>query len=113
MGGSHKHRIIPGRGASCCCGRVVRLPPLLHLGPARSLRALLDSGFGQLAAGPRPLIERYAEALRNSGVAVSSPPSRSPVWWDGTRWVEEVKPLFAVILGASYVVSPAVTAERG
>jgi hypothetical protein len=84
-----------------------------NLGPQRSLRAMLNGGFGKLAAGPQPLIDRYAEALRNSGVAVSSPPSRPPVWWNGAKWVEEVKPLFAVVLGASYVVSPAVTAERG
>jgi hypothetical protein len=84
-----------------------------NLGSERSLRAMLNGGFGKLAEGPQPLIDRYAEAVRNSGVAVSSPPSRPPVWWNGAKWVEEVNPLFAVVLGASYVVSPAVTAERG
>jgi hypothetical protein len=84
-----------------------------NLGPARSLRAMLNGGFGRLAAGPRSLMDSYADVLRVSGVAVSSPPSRSPTWWDGTRWVEEVGPLFAVILGGSYVVAQAVTGARG
>ena len=84
-----------------------------NLGPERSLRAMLDGGFGMIAAGPRSLMERYAEVLHASGATVSSPPSRRPVWWDGTRWVEEVRPLFVVIMGASHVVAPVVTAERG
>jgi hypothetical protein len=84
-----------------------------NLGRDRSLRGMLDGGHGKLAAGPQSVIERYAEVLRGAGIAVSSPPSRPPVWWDGTRWVEEVKLLFALILGESYVVSSAVTAERG
>lgn len=83
-----------------------------NLGPDHSLRAMLNGGFGRLAVGPRPLINLYADVLRASGVAVSSPPSRLPLWWDGARWIEEVKPLFAVILGGSYVLTPAVTAER-
>jgi hypothetical protein len=83
-----------------------------NLGPDQSLRALLAGGFGKLAQGPQSLIGRYAEVLRGVGVAVSSPPSWAPVWWDGTRWVQEVDPLFVVILGGSYVVAPTVTAER-
>lgn len=83
-----------------------------NLLPGRPLRGLLDGGFGKLAEGPQPLIERYAEVLRRAGVAVSSPPSRAPTWWDGGRWVDEVKPCFAVIFGDSYVVSAYVTAEK-
>lgn len=99
------HRAVVGDWFDCLY--------FFNLGPQQSLRAMLDGGFGKLAEGPRPLIEEYERVLRGCGVAVSSPPSRAPVWWDGTRWVEEVKPLFAVTLGASYVVSPAVAAERG
>lgn len=83
-----------------------------NLGPEHSLRAMLNGGFGKLAEGPQSLIDRYAEALRTSGVAVSSPPPRAPVWRNGAEWTKEVKPLFALILGASFVVSPAITAER-
>lgn len=83
-----------------------------NLGPQNSLRAMLDGGFGKLAQGPRSLIEKYSDVLRDSGVAVSSPPSRPPAWWDGERWVKEVKPLFAVILDASHIVSSVVTAKR-
>ena len=99
------HRTVVGGWFDCLY--------FFNLGPRQSLRAMLDVGFGMLAEGPRPLIEKYGEVLRDCAVDVSSPPSRPPVWWDGARWVEEVKPLFAVILGASYVVSPAVMAERG
>jgi hypothetical protein len=88
-------------------------PHFFNLGPRRSLRAMLEGGLGLLAEGPQPLIERYANVLRRAGVAVSSPPSRPPVWWDGSEWVKEEKPLFAVILGASHVVAQDVTAERG
>ena len=84
-----------------------------NLGPEHSLRAMLNGGFGKLAEGPRSLIEAYADVLRASCIAVSSPPSRPPRWYDGKRWIEEAKPLFVVILGGSHVVASEVTAERG
>jgi hypothetical protein len=83
-----------------------------NLGPHHSLHALLDGGFGKLADGPEPLMEKYAQVLRRAGVKVSSPGSRPPVWWDGERWIQESTPLYALILGESYVVSETVTAER-
>jgi hypothetical protein len=83
-----------------------------NLGRNGSLLALLDCGFGKVADGPLSLIDRYSEALRSSGVAVSSPPSRPPVWWNGTAWTQETGPLFALIVGSSYVISPTVTAKR-
>jgi hypothetical protein len=98
------HRAVVGPWFDCL--------HFFNLGPDRSLRTMLDGGFGKLAEGPRPLIEGYAEVLRRAGVAVSSPPPRSPAWWNGERWVEESGPLFALILGESYIVSPSVTAER-
>jgi hypothetical protein len=99
------HNAVVGRWFDCL--------HFFNLGPKGSVRAMLDGGFGKLAEGPQALIDRYAEALRDSGVAVSSLASRPPVWWNGEKWVEEVSPLFAVILGASFVVSPSVAAERG
>lgn len=84
-----------------------------NLGPEHSLRAMLNGAFGKLAEGPRSLIDSYADVLRASGVVVSSPPSRPPRWWDGTRWIEEAKPLFALILGGSHIVASAITAEVG
>jgi hypothetical protein len=82
------------------------------VGPDRSLRAVLEGGFGKLAEGPQVLAERYAEVLRRAGVSVSLLPSRRPVWWDGEQWVEETGALYALILGESYVVAQSVSAER-
>lgn len=99
------HRAVVGGWFDCL--------HFFNLGSHHSLRAMLNGGFGRLAIGPRPLINSYADVLRASGVAVSSLPSRSPVWWDGERWIEEVGPLFAIILDESFVVASAVTAQRG
>lgn len=75
-------------------------------------RRLLEGGFGSFADGPKPLIEAYGRVLEGRGVTVSFLPERRPAWWDGTRWVDETVPLYALLLGESYVVSPGVTAEE-
>lgn len=77
-----------------------------------SISELLNSGFGKLAEGPQTLMERYAECLRRYGVAMSSPPPRPPVWWNGTTFVKNDEPLYALVLGSSYFVSPSVTATK-
>ena len=83
-----------------------------NTGPHHSLRRMLDGGYGMIAKGPRSLIERYGDVLRRAGVKISSPPPRPATWWDGERFVAETKPMYAVVLGQSFVVSPAVTAEK-
>ncbi len=98
------HRAVGGAWLDCF--------QFFNLGPNKSLRELLAGGFGKVADGPRSLVERYSEALRSCGALVSSPPPRPPVRWHGGNLVEQVEPLFAVILGSSYVISPSVTANR-
>jgi hypothetical protein len=83
-----------------------------NLGLSRSLRQVLESGFGLLAKGPSPLIELYAQVLQGHEVSVSSPPSRQPAWWNDGEWIQEKAPLFALIFGKSYVVASAITAEK-
>ncbi|HZN67781.1 MAG TPA: hypothetical protein VFB66_21015 [Tepidisphaeraceae bacterium] len=98
------HRAVVGEWFDCT--------HFFNLGPYGSLRRMLEGGHGKLAAGPLPLIERYADVLRRAGVKVSSPPARPPVWWDGVNWVPQSIPLYALILGQSFVLSPILTAER-
>jgi hypothetical protein len=83
-----------------------------NLGPHRSIKRMLEGGFGKLVDGPQPLVERYADVLRRAAISVSSPPPRRPMWWDGENWIGSSGPMYAVVLGESYVVSPDVTAER-
>lgn len=97
------HRAIVGGWFDCL--------QFFNLGPHGSLRRMLDGGFGMIAKGPAPVIDRYGQVLRRAGVAVSSPPPRPVGWWDGERFVEETKPMYAVLLGPSYVISPSVAAE--
>jgi hypothetical protein len=76
---------------------------------------LLRGGFGRLAAGPQPLIEKYAEVLRQNGLDVSSPPPTKPSWseWQkGGRTVTEPQPPKVLLLNSCYVVTPEITAER-
>lgn len=80
-------------------------------GPGGDLRDLLEGGHGKLADGPESTIARYAEVLRRAGVPCSSPPAREPGWWDGQAFVRRTKPLFAIILGRSYLVADSVSAE--
>ena len=67
---------------------------------------LLGSQSGLLAEGPEQLIASYGEVLTEFGIRHSSPPSRDPSWWDGTRWQPETERLYALVIGRSYVIAP-------
>ena len=79
--------------------------------PMHRLSELLGGGFGKLADGPLPLIERYRSVLETAGVRSSTPPARPPVYRKNDSWVEEVGPLFALFMDDSYVVARSFTAE--
>jgi hypothetical protein len=74
---------------------------------------LLRGGYGRLAAGPKDLIDRYAEVMRRNGVAVSSPPPQPrPPWRREGKIVTEAGPLRALLVGRFCFVTPEVTAKR-
>ncbi len=77
-----------------------------------TLGSLLEGGHGLLADGPEPLMNAYADVVRNHGVGVSSLPSGRPLWWNGEYWERECEPLAALVFDRSYVISPAITARR-
>jgi len=67
---------------------------------------LLASQSGLLAEGPEQLVASYRSVLTDFGIRQSSPPSREPSWWDGTRWQPETEKLYALVIGRSYVIAP-------
>lgn len=82
----------------------------LNARPGHSLRQLLAGGFASFATGPKPLIDAYSKVLGSHGLEVSTLAQRGPIWWDGENWVDETKPLSALVWGSTFVVSPLMTA---
>ena len=84
-------------------------------GRPADLANLLSGGFGRLAAGPREVMDRYADVLRHNGLEVSSPPPIEPEWRTRRRRGEtviETEPPRVLLLGNTAVVTPQVTAKR-
>jgi hypothetical protein len=89
------------------------LDQFMNIHAKRTIAQLLSGGFGKFADGPKPVIDTYARVLESHHVKVSSPPPRPAMWWDGIRFIPEQPPLPQVLLlDDSYVVAPAMMAER-
>jgi hypothetical protein len=70
---------------------------------------MLETAHGQLAEGPTEIIAAFVEVLKQFDIRTTTITAGEPAWWDGTSWRTEVKPLHVLLIGNSYVVSPAFT----
>lgn len=69
-------------------------------------------GMGQLAKGPRPLLEAYAAVAQEHAMQPSLVGDHPPVRWDGKAWIEQTEPLYVLLLNDSWVVAEHYTCER-
>jgi hypothetical protein len=72
----------------------------------------IGRGFGQLAAGPRPLLEAYAEVARDHGMQPNLLGDHPPVRWEDGAYVEQTEPLHVLLIGDSWGVAERFTCER-
>jgi hypothetical protein len=75
------------------------------LNPEMDLVGLLQSGYGQLAEGPEPLIEAYERVLNRYDIRTSRLTPRPPVWWDGEEWTPGGEGVRVLFLDDMYVVA--------
>lgn len=70
------------------------------------LSRLLTASSGLLASGPVSVLSAYAGVLERYGIPTSMLPSHSPIQsWNGKSRSAKADPLYALILGKSYVVA--------
>jgi len=82
------------------------------LNPQMPLVDLLQSGFGQLADGPAPLIEAYERVINEYGVRGSRTKPQPAVWWDGENWAPDGESVRVFLLDDMYVVAGCFAASR-
>jgi hypothetical protein len=60
---------------------------------------------GQIAKGPRKLLEHYAQCLTQNGLKFTIVGDRPPTVWNGFKHVKECENLYALFLGDCYVIA--------
>ncbi|MEX2243843.1 MAG: hypothetical protein WD716_08370 [Fimbriimonadaceae bacterium] len=70
-----------------------------------SLPELLAGGFGQLASGPRPLIEAYAGVLQAHGIQVHASNPRMPTYYKNDQIIVEVGNARLLMVGNGHVIA--------
>ena len=74
---------------------------------ARHLYPLMEANNGLLARGPKKLLTRYAERLKDCGVDFSIIGERGATYWDGKSFIPESKDLKALFFSetGTYIVA--------
>lgn len=72
----------------------------------------IGGGMGQLAQGPRPLLEAYAAVAQEHGMEPSLVGDHPAMFHDGTAWVEQTAPLFVLLVDASWIVAERFTCDH-
>lgn len=83
-----------------------------YLNTKPSLAALLAGGKGKLAAGPRFLLERYADVLHQHGIQTSITAEQQPMRLSDGQWVPQIAPLYFVQLGSCSIVAERFVSRR-
>ena len=77
-----------------------------------SLPELLNGGYGQLANGPLPLIEKYARVLTSHEVACLVSEPRAPLRLLNDKWIPESGSTKLLKIGDGYVFAESFQAIR-
>jgi hypothetical protein len=82
-----------------------------YLNTGRKFDDLMKAQYGLLANGPKKLLTKLAECLQKHGVKSTIVNERKPSFWNGHKYVAELRELSLLFIGDSYFIAEEFKAE--